>query len=122
VEALHSAVEIEDLLMGELLHRLTTGGASLREVEQHLDLAERESDLLGAFDEPKNGDAIGAICAVTRVPARRLRQQPSPLVVAEGLDVDPGFLCNLSCSHTPSLNPVPRYRVKAQTCSEVPQS
>jgi hypothetical protein len=115
VQALHSAFEVKDFLLGEFLHRLAVGGATLREVEQHFDLSEGETDLLGSFDEPKNGDAVGSIGAVPGVLARRFREQPSALVVAERLDVDAGFSCDPSCSHIPSLNPVPRYRVKPHT-------
>ena len=112
MEALHSAIKVKDFLMSEFLHRLAVGGTTLSEVKEHLDLAERESDLLGSFDEPKKGDAVGAVGAVSRVPSRRLRQEPSPLVIAECLDVDAGFLCDLSCFHLRSLDPVPKYRVK----------
>jgi len=120
VQALHSAFEVKDFLLGEFLHCPAVGAATLREVEEHFDLSEGETDLLGSFDEPKKGDTVGSIGAVAGVLARRLREQPSALVVAERLDVDAGFSCDPSCSHIPSLNPVPRYRVKPHARDDLP--
>jgi hypothetical protein len=113
VKALHSAVEIEDLLMGELLDSLATGGATFGEVEQRLDLSQRESHLLGSLDEPNHRDTVGFIRAISGVAPGGFGQQPAPFVVPEGLDVDPGFRRDLTRSHGRSLNPVPKYRVKA---------
>jgi hypothetical protein len=71
MDALHSALEIHDLVVSEVLYRLASCGATGSEVDEHLDFAQRETDLLGSFYEPHHGDTGDFIGSVSGSAPRR---------------------------------------------------
>ena len=71
------------------------------EAKQFADFLEREPGGLCGADEPQTAHIFVAIAPDTLVP-RRLGQQPSPLVIAHGLDPDAalcGELADRQCFH-----------------------
>ena len=74
-----------------LLDRGAIGVRIGTEREQFIDLGKREPDLLRLFDEPNARDMIPRIDPLALAFQRTLDQAP-PLVKADGLDVDTGFV------------------------------
>src|SRR5712691_7479402 len=126
--ALH-ALEVADLLLDDFdllsgfpLDGVACGAVPDAQPEQLLDLLQRETELLGVFNEPKPRDGLLGVLAVAGRCTLRCRKQAPSLVIADRLDVHVGRGCDLSDSqsHAPLLpevlvrnvNHVPWYRVK----------
>src|SRR3989449_3807670 len=94
--ALHSP-EIGDLLLDELnlfsgfpLDRVARSSVPDPQSEQSLDLIQREAQLLRVLDEPEARDRVVRVLAVAGRRAPRGREQASPLVITDRLDVHVG--------------------------------
>src|SRR5437870_1406426 len=94
--ALHSP-EIGDLLLDELnlfsgfpLHRVARSSVPDPQSEQSLDLIQREAQLLRVLDEAEARDRVVRVLAVAGRRAPRGREQASPLVITDRLDVHVG--------------------------------
>ena len=70
-----------------------------------LDLGEREAEALRLLHRPDEPDRVGVVLPVPALAARRLRQEPAALVVAQRLDVDARALCDLADPHGPTVEP-----------------
>ncbi len=91
-ECVACALQLADLIVQRLDARRRQGarpGAVVRRVQdqQFPDLLEREPGRLGVTDEPQPFDVVRPIAA-GRAQFLRLRQQATPLVVADRLDAD----------------------------------
>jgi hypothetical protein len=60
------------------------------ELQQHRDVVEREAERLGTLDEAQPVDVRWRVEPLAPVGLRRGAEQLAPLVVANGLDADPG--------------------------------
>src|SRR6266540_1217411 len=67
--------------------------------EELLDLVERETEVLGALDEPDHPYGVVVEFPVSGGAAWRAREQAAPLVIAKRLDVDTGLFGGRSDSH-----------------------
>ena len=67
------------------------------------DLLEREAEPLRLFHRLHEPDRLLVVVTVAVDPARRLREQPPALVVAQGLDVHPGASGDLSDPHAGAI-------------------
>jgi len=77
-----------DLGLGGGAGALTVGVGVER--QQAVDFLERETELLGAADRPQAGEFGRAVGTVGAARGGRLGEQAAALIVADGLDADPG--------------------------------
>src|SRR5690606_3024767 len=85
-EVCHLLLDIDDLRPGQ---GADIGAALVgidAQLEQLLDLLQRETELLRASNEPDPSDCIGRVLPVAGALSRRLGQKALALVEAEGLD------------------------------------
>src|SRR6266581_8978549 len=113
--ALHSS-EIGDLLLDELnllsgfpLHCVARCPVPDSEAEQFLDFIERETQLLRVLDEAKARDRVVRVLAVAGWRAPRGREQASPLVITDRLDVHVGRHGDLADGQWHALDPPIQY-------------
>jgi hypothetical protein len=64
--------------------------------EQSADLPEREAELLGVLDEAQAVNRTVGKHPVARQRARRAREEPTPLIIANGVAVDAGTIRRLA--------------------------
>jgi hypothetical protein len=92
------------------------------QAEEILDLAQREAEILSSLDESDQLDGVLWILAVAGRAALGFLEEASPLVIPECLDVHARLGGNLTglqglAFHLRlleiSMNPIPKYRVKA---------
>src|SRR5881409_1711407 len=109
--ALHSP-EIDDLLLDELnlfsgfpLDRFARSSVTDPQSEQSLDLIQREAQLLRVLDEAEARDRVVRVLAVAGRRAPRGREQASPLVVTDRLDVHVGRCGDLADGQWHILHP-----------------
>src|SRR3989442_10822555 len=123
--ALHSAqgaellVDVRDLRLRAAPH-VGAGGARIEsEGEQRLDLLQREPERLRLLDEAEPAHCAGVEGPVASERARRLRQEPAPLVVPNRLQVHAAPVRELAGSEpfharSPRRDPTPRTLVQGQ--------
>src|SRR5207253_2425227 len=109
--ALH-ALEVTDSLLDDLdlptgfpLDGIACGAMPDPQPEQFLDLLQRETELLGVFDEAEAGHHVVGVLAIPRRSAPRGRKEPTPLVIADRLDVHVGCRRDLSNSQRHEFSP-----------------
>src|SRR5258708_5893241 len=112
LQARHLAIQLRDLPGGQLMRGVAALGTALGELEECLDLIEREPQLLGAFDEADDAHRVRPVGTVSGLCPVRLRKQASSFVVAKGLAVDTRPVGNLAGPHQRRVNLVPAYQVK----------
>ncbi len=96
-------VDLGDPPFGDLPDSPAVPSRTSLKLKKLLDLFERESELLGALDEPHSGDGIGWKLAIAGRAPRRLWEQSPALVVPDGLNVDAGLLSRLTDPHVTSM-------------------
>src|SRR6185437_8985112 len=96
-------------------------GAPGGQMQQCLDLLQAEAETLGAFHKADGAHGLGVVGAVAGPRSLGHREQPSALVVPEGLDVHSGLVGYLRAAHTTRVNPVPRYKVKGVRSVRAPR-
>src|SRR5262249_3371546 len=84
-------IHIRELRRGETLDPRAFPAPRGPENQEFLDLLEGEAEVLRPLDEADEPDGLGRVLAMPALAPLRCPEQPSPLIVPEGLDVDPGL-------------------------------
>jgi hypothetical protein len=82
--------DVPDVLVEEGVDPLAVLRGGVLEAQQHADLVERDVEAPAVANELHPPGVLGTVEAEVAVRARRLGEEPLPLVVAESLDLDAG--------------------------------
>src|SRR5207247_8966024 len=93
------------LLSGFPCDRVARSAVPDAQAGQLLDFLQREADLLRVFDEAEARDCVACVLAVAGQRAPRGREQASPLVVTDRLDVHVGRCGDLADGQWHILHP-----------------
>src|SRR5579864_3208396 len=102
MEIRNLVVELADLGSRHLVGPVAVVGPSPRQIQERLDLCQREAQLLCALDETHGVDGVWRVRAIPGFKSPGARQQSSALVITQGFDVDAGPGRDLSTSHSVS--------------------
>src|SRR5581483_10824124 len=100
-----AGVDLVDLRCHAHTERLGRGARAPGGAQVLRDLGEREPHRLRLLDRTEETHGLLVVAAMSARRPGRHRQQPAPLVVAEGLDVHPGALRDLADPHAATIDP-----------------
>jgi hypothetical protein len=96
VKRLDLLFNVSDFFLGSLADIRACHTRTETKGEKLVHFGQRKSQGLGLFDEPQPVNRCRRECSVAGIGSRRFRQNPTPFVIAYGVDFDTGLLCQRS--------------------------